>query len=146
MNLKKPIRSSFSLVEVVLALGVVSGSVLATVALLSIGNDTNKKARDETFAAQVALNEFSRIRSLSATNFPNSYTARYFGNSLADLGSDKTTAVKNGAVYELQIAFVAAPSGTAEKILNAQVRYPINAPISRQTVARFTTLMNAPVP
>ena len=62
---------SFSLVEVVLAIGIVGFSVLATVALLSVGNDANKRARDEGFAAQIAANEFARLRSLSAVTFPS---------------------------------------------------------------------------
>ena len=42
----------FSLVEVVLAIGVVSFAVLATVGLLSVAGDTNKRAKDEGSAAQ----------------------------------------------------------------------------------------------
>src|SRR5437016_6088643 len=125
---------AFSLVEVVLAIGVVSFSVLATFGLLSVANDTSKKARDEGLAARLAANEFERIQSLSSANFPSSYTTRYFDSYLSDLGTDKSIAMQAGAVYEFQIAspFPAAPSGTGDWILNAEVRFPVAAPTANQ--------------
>lgn len=143
----------FSLVEVVLAIGVVAFAVLTVFGLLSVANDTNKRARDEGFAAQLAHNEFQRIRSLSSQNFPTSaYISRYFDISLTDLG---TTLVPN-AVYQMQIAITpyptpfATPTPTpppttpAQFLFNAEVRYPASAPVANQTVSRFTTLMVAP--
>ncbi|MBA2432544.1 MAG: prepilin-type N-terminal cleavage/methylation domain-containing protein, partial [Chthoniobacterales bacterium] len=41
-------KGGFSLVEVVVAMGIVSFSVLATVGLLSVANDTNRRSREET--------------------------------------------------------------------------------------------------
>ena len=76
-------RSGFSLVEVVLAIGLVSFSVLATVGLLSVGNDTNRQAREEMFAAQIAANQFERVRSLGAINFPvDKYVTQYFDGNM----------------------------------------------------------------
>jgi uncharacterized protein (TIGR02598 family) len=109
----------FSLVEVVLAIGIVSFSVLATVGLLSVGNDTNKRARDEGFAAQIAANEFQRIRSLGANVFPTipgSLPARYFD------GDMKEVPTAAGAAYE--------------------VRNPPQA--ANPTIVRFTTLVTKP--
>jgi uncharacterized protein (TIGR02598 family) len=136
--------SGFSLVEVVLALGVVTFSVLATVGLLSVASDTNRRSRDETFAAQVVANEFARIRSLSAINFPTTtYDTRYYDSNLADLGTSKTA----DAVYELKMDLVTltAPAA-ADMVFNAEVRYPANAAAAAQNVSQFTTLMNKPKP
>src|SRR6187455_758571 len=94
--------SGFSLVEVVTAIGIVSFAVLATFGLLSVASDTSKNARDEGLAARLAANEFSRLRALR-TNFPDSYTTRFYDESLADKGTDKTTALNNGAKYEFRI-------------------------------------------
>lgn len=155
------LRSSFSLVEVVLALGIVSVTVLATIGLLAVANDTNKKARDEDLAARLAANEFDRLSALSAsssfwTTRPLTYGTRYFSNNLTDLGIDRPTALTNGAVYQMQISFIEAassanpspsptpPKGTADVVANAEVRYPAQAPAANQTVVRFTTLMNFP--
>jgi type II secretory pathway pseudopilin PulG len=152
---------SFSLVEVVLAIGVVGFSVLATIGLLSVASDTNKRARDEGNAARLTSNEFERLQSLSSSSsfwvsVPPSYPARYFDSDLKDLGTDRTTALAAGAVYELQITFIAAPTpgnptpnptpppGTADLLLNAEVRYPVQAPSANQSKYQFTTLMNIP--
>lgn len=131
----------FSLVEVVLAIGVVSFAVLSTFGLLSVATDTNQRARDEQSAAQLAENEFQRIRSLSSANFPTTYTTRYYDAGLNDLG----TTLNGAAIYQLQIAIVtpAAPA-PADRIFNAEVHYPAHAAASNQKVIRFTTLMNLP--
>jgi type II secretory pathway pseudopilin PulG len=156
-----PLNCSFSLVEVVLALGIVSISVLATIGLLAVADDTNKKARDEGLVARLAANEFDRLRALSASSSfcstrPLSYRTRYYSNSLTDLGVDRSTALANGAIYQLQISFIEAPSpgnpnpnptppsGTADVVANAEVRFPAQAAAANQTVFRFTILMNFP--
>jgi uncharacterized protein (TIGR02598 family) len=135
-------NSGFSLVEVVVAIGIVSFAVLATFGLLSVATDTNKRARDEQSAAQLAQNEFQRIRSLGSANFPTTtYVTRYFDASLNDLG----TTLTGDAIYQLQIAIVtpAAPAAV-DRIFNAEVHYPANAPIANQNIVRFTALMNLP--
>ncbi len=148
---------AFSLVEVVVAIGVVSFAVLATVGLLSVAGDTSKRAKDEGSAARLADNEFERLRSLSASSafwstHPLSYATRYFDSNLTDLG----TAVTSAAVYQVQISFIEAPLagsptpsntppvGTADVVANAEVRYPAQAVAANQSVYRFTTLMNFP--
>ena len=143
MTLRPLVRTqSFSLVEVVLAIGIVSFSVLASVGLLSVGNDTNKRARDEGFAAQIAANEFSRIRSLGAATFPSSipttFPARFFD------GDMKETTTTAQAAYELRVDLVVAPGGTADAVLNAEVRYPPQS--TNPNIIRFTTLIAVPTP
>jgi len=132
---------AFSLVEVVLAIGVVSFAVLSTFGLLSVAIDANKQSQDDQAAARLVENEFQRIRSLSSANFPSTYDARYYDADLNDLG----TSLTGSAVYQLQISIVTpeAPA-PADKIFNAEVHYPANAPAANQTVVRFTTLMNVP--
>jgi len=156
-----PSHYAFSLVEVVLALGIVSISVLATIGLLAVANNTNKTAREEGLAARLAANEFDRLNGLSAsssfwTTRPLTYSTRYYSNNLTDLGTDRTTALTNGAVYQMQISFVEGPSaanpspsptppiGTADVVANAEVRFPVQAAAANQTVFRFTALMNFP--
>jgi uncharacterized protein (TIGR02598 family) len=139
---------AFSLVETVIAIGLVSFSVLATIGLLSIGGDTAKRAKDETTAARLVENEFERLRSLSAsagfwptdtTTMP-AYSSKYYDANFSELPT--TT----NAIYQLNITFAAAPSGTADFVANAEVRYPASAPAANQSVYRFTALMNIPSP
>jgi uncharacterized protein (TIGR02598 family) len=140
-NDRPPSRNGFSLLEVVVAIGIVSFAVLSTFGLLSVATDTNKRAQDEQSAAQLAQNEFQRIRSLSSANFPATYATRYYDAGLSDLG----TALNGAAVYQLQIVIVtpAAPA-PADRIFNAEVHYPANAAGANQNVVRFTALMNLP--
>lgn len=134
-------RSGFSLVEVVVAIGIVSFAVLSTFGLLSVATDTNRRARDEQAAAQLVQNEFQRIRSLGSAQFPGTYVTRYYDTNLTDLG----TTLNSAAIYQLQIAIVTptAPAA-ADRIFNAEVHYPANAPTANQNIVRFTTLMNLP--
>jgi type II secretory pathway pseudopilin PulG len=151
----------FSLVEVVLAIGVVSFSVLATIGLLSVASDTSKRAKDEGSAARLAANEFERLGSLSSadsfwTTRPLAYATRYYDSNLTDLGTDRPMALTKGAVYQFQISFIEAPTpgnptasptppaGTADVVMNAEVRYPVQAATANQNVFRFTALMNNP--
>jgi uncharacterized protein (TIGR02598 family) len=137
-----PVRKcfGFSLVEVVLALGIVSFSVLATIGLLSVANDTNKRSREEAFAAQLAANEFERIRAMNAFNFPTAAYSRFYDAGLAEVPQAL-------AVYELQITPSATGTGgAAERVMNAEVRYPVGAQLANQNKVLFTTLMNLPPP
>ena len=131
----------FSLIEVVLAVGIVNFAVLSIFGLLVVAANTNKRAHEEHLAAQLVQNEFERIRSLSAATFPETYATRYYDANLNDLG----TALNSTAVYQLQITILtpAAPM-PADRILNAEVRYPANAVAANQNVVRIPTLMNLP--
>jgi type II secretory pathway pseudopilin PulG len=136
--------AAFSLVEVVVAIGIVSFSILATFGLLSVANDANKKARDEGMAARLASNEFDRLRCLNKANFPSTYITRFFDADLNDLGTSNSPK----AAYSFGVTFVYPPpdSGTGDVILNAEVRYPPQAPAANQNVYRFSSLMNFPSP
>jgi type II secretory pathway pseudopilin PulG len=139
---------AFSMVETVIAIGLVSFSVLATIGLLSIGGDTAKRGKDEATASRLVENEFERLRSLSAsagfwptdTTTVPAYSSKYYDTNLSEL----PTAIN--AIYQLNITFAAAPSGTGDFVANAEVRYPASAPAANQSVYRFTALMNIPSP
>ncbi|MGI8889936.1 MAG: hypothetical protein ACR2G0_04030 [Chthoniobacterales bacterium] len=121
-----------------------SFAVLSTFGLLSVATDTNKRARDEQGCAQLVQNEFQRIRSLSSADpvwSTSNYNPHYYDAGLNDLG----TSVTSAAIYQLQLAIVtpAAPA-PADRIFNAEVHYPANAPSANQKIVRFTTLINLP--
>lgn len=148
--------SAFSLVEVVLAIGIVAFAVLSVLGLLSVANDTNKRARDEGFAAQLVHNELQRIRSLSSQNFPaDTYVPRYYDSDLSEV-DPAIPAELARAVYQLQMTITPYPTPfpsatptpppviSAQFLFNAEIRYPANAAVQNQKVARFTTLMVSP--
>ena len=62
-------RSAFSLVEVVLALGVISIAIVAILGLVPTGLQTSHSSQDETRAAQIAQSVLAGVASQSQTNF-----------------------------------------------------------------------------
>ena len=139
----RQIQAAFSVVETVIAIGIVSFSVLATIGLLSIGGDTAKRAKDESAAARLAENEFEHLRSLTSASFSSyypSYSPKYYDSNFTEVAN------ATNAIYQLNIAFTAAPTGTADLVANAEVRCPAQAAAANQNVYLFTTLMNIPSP
>ena len=137
---------AFSLVEVVVAIGIVGFVVISTFGLLSVATDTNKRARDEQACAQLAQNEFQRIRSLSFGNFPTTtYIPRYYDSDLKEVAASPTP--PPNAIYKFQITIVPSPgppAAASDFVFNADVIYPANAAAANQKTVRFTSLMNLP--
>ena len=133
-------RSGFSLVEVVLAVGIAAFAVLTTIGLMSVGGDAQRRSRDEGLSSRLVANEFERLRSLDKGNFPTStYNPRYFDSNLVETNSSDPK-----ALYKLSVTITAAPTNTADLVFNADVRYPARAPTANQNVYHYTTLMNIP--
>ena len=63
--------SAFSLVEVVLALGVISFAIVAILGVLPVGLQTGHSAQDETRAAQIAQAILASIASQAPNQFDN---------------------------------------------------------------------------
>jgi uncharacterized protein (TIGR02598 family) len=61
--------SAFSLVEVVLALGVVAFAIVAILGLVPTGLQTSHSSQDETRAAQIAQSVINTMASQAQTNF-----------------------------------------------------------------------------
>ena len=62
-------QSAFSLVEVVLALGVISFAIVAILGILPIGLQTSHSSQDETRAAQIAQTVLAGMASQAQTSF-----------------------------------------------------------------------------
>jgi type II secretory pathway pseudopilin PulG len=65
------IANAFSLVEVVLALGVVSFAIVAILGILPVGLNTGHAAQDETRAAQIAEDILASLAAQAPANFNN---------------------------------------------------------------------------
>jgi type II secretory pathway pseudopilin PulG len=61
------LRRGFSLVEVVIALGVIAFAVLAIVGIVPIGMQTGKSAQNDTRAAQIAQDIFAGLSTQART-------------------------------------------------------------------------------
>ena len=64
-------NAGFSLVEVVIALGVVGFAIVAILGVIPLGLKTSHSAQDQTRSAQIAQDILSSMASQAQTNFPN---------------------------------------------------------------------------
>lgn len=89
-NFRKRTRHGFSLVEVVLALGVISFAIVAILGVLPVALQTGHSAQDDTRAPQIAQDIFGSIASQAQSNYPNAVIAQA-GTSFSysvNIGSD----------------------------------------------------------
>lgn len=63
--------TGFTLVEVVLALGIVSFAIVAIIGVLPAGLTVSHTSQDETRSAQIAQDILTSLASQAQTNFPN---------------------------------------------------------------------------
>ena len=87
----------FSLVEVVLALGVISVAVVSLFGLLTISTGSSRLSDEDTVIAAIARQVDTELHNTTFANLPTSGTAWYFDNE----GHHLTTAA--GAVYQCRI-------------------------------------------
>ncbi len=69
-------RTGFSLIEVVLALGVIAFAVVAMLGVLPVGLSTGHDAQNETRAAQIAQDIITSMASQAQTRYPNATIAQ----------------------------------------------------------------------
>ena len=98
-----PSRSvkAFSLIEVLLAIGIVSFAVVAIVGMLPIALNTAKDSMLETDAASIAQRVFAELQASTGTNRPVSISAH--GDTKAiDLSLDGTNYLAFGEACEVR--------------------------------------------
>jgi uncharacterized protein (TIGR02598 family) len=90
-------ESAFSLVEVVLALGVISVAIIAILGVLPVGLQSSHSAQDETRAAHIAQNIISAMASQAPTQFTNVTLPVSSPAPAIDLSSSTTTTASPAA-------------------------------------------------
>ncbi|MGZ4982478.1 MAG: type IV pilus modification PilV family protein [Chthoniobacterales bacterium] len=154
---------AFSLVEVVLALGVIGFAVLAILGVIPIGLNASHSAQDETRAAQVATTVFSSFASQAPNNFTNVKVPLPGNNPPAlDLSSSTTSPTSpaatiyanndgvisqsaSGAIYSVAIATNSSPLGFDPGYANqvtVRVSWPASAPASNQTYRDYVRIIS----
>ena len=131
--MKKPFTSSFSLVELTLALGIAAFCLIAVMGIIPVGVQTNRNATSQTVATNIMAAVVSDLRATSKTKFgsaqfgitiPNNHTSgaasncqpcascwntqtqtRYFD------GSGKVVA-SAAALYRVTLTLVQNPTAT----------------------------------
>jgi uncharacterized protein (TIGR02598 family) len=153
-------RSAFSLVEVVLALGVISFAILAILGVFPVGLSTGHSAQDETRAPQIAQMILSSLAGQASTQFnnvfiplPSNQTLAVDLTSSASPGTPNLYADNNGqlvttaanATYAVTIITDNAPTGFDTGYANkvtVVVAWPANAPAANQTKRDYTRIIS----
>jgi uncharacterized protein (TIGR02598 family) len=153
-------RNAFSLVEVVLALGVISFAIVAILGVFPLGLSTGHSAQDETRAPQIAQMILSSLSAQASTQFNNVLIPLPASQTLAvDLTSSASPttpslyADNNGqlltsatyAAYAVTIITDNAPvgfdTGYANKV-TVVVAWPANAAAANQTKRDYTRIIS----
>lgn len=149
---------AFSLVEVVLALGVVSFAIVAILGVLPLGLQTSHYAQDETRAAQIAQAVLTSIAAQASTQF-SSVQLKLDDNSTTPIdlngGPDtktvfadndgKLVAAQSGAVYAVTIATNNALTGFDPGYANqvtVTVAWPAAAPTPSRTKRDYVRIIS----
>ncbi len=165
-------QHAFSLVEVVLALGVISFAIVAILGLVPIGLQTSHSSQDETRAAQIAQTIFASMAAQAPQNFQTIAlpTTSPSPAPVLDLSSSTTSAslpagilyanndgkiisgvvgaspqVPSGATYVATIITNSAPSGLDPSYVNqvtVSVAWPAIAAPTNQTKREYVRLIS----
>ncbi len=134
-------RLGFSLVEVVIALGVIAVAVLAILAVFPAALQTGHSAQDETRAAQIAQTIFPSLAGQAVSQF----------NNVQFLLSDNST--RSTPPVDLTLSSGATPAVTlyaendGKLTQNAtkavlRVAWPANAPAANQTYRDYVRIIS----
>jgi len=150
-------KSGFSLVEVVLALGVVAVAIIAILGIVPVGLTTSHSAQDETRAAQIAQAIISSVASQARTQFSN-IQLHLDDNSIQTLdltivstatvyadNDGKLSSAAGGTVYTVKITTDSAPTGFDTGYANemtVSVAWPRSALSVNQTKRNFVRIIS----
>lgn len=155
-------RHAFSLVEVCIALGVVSFSLIAVLGLIPVGLQTSKTATDQTAAASIMAAIHSDLRTMTSPSM--STTQRYHlaipatgGTSTIQTlffpgGSDPISApnvappANASPLYRATVYLTAPSTPGAPTVGRVQITWPALADLSPGTAPlAYSGSMDAPV-
>jgi len=114
-------KSAFSLVEVVLALGVAAFCLIAIVGLMPAGVQTNRNATSQTAATNIMAAVVADLRSTPAAATTSPQFAITFGTDKTlyfDASGQASTSLGPDSRYRLSIMWNSAPTGLHYAVLN----------------------------
>ena len=137
MRVHRSASDAFSLVEVVVAIGIITFCLIAILNLLSVGLDAGRKSSDDTVLSSVAAQLADEIKTSTNLTFPET---RYFDNT----GMTNTPAQ---SLYTCQIASAPVPGSELTSVstnldrITITFTWPKSAPAaSQQSRAFYLTL------
>ena len=139
--------SAFTLVEMVLAIGIACFAIIAVLGLFSVGAQSSRSSNDDTNLALMTRQAVAWIRTQSFTSMSASTgTLLYFdsmGQLVRNTAGDPATAPGASAIYSCTISPKA--SGVSLNLIYLQIRFqwPLSAPSpSRQQRVVISSLAN----
>jgi len=162
-------QSAFSLVEIVLALGVVAFSVIAILGLFPVALDAARESQRQTTATLIAQTVFSELKTTGSTSAVGALSWKIRNNATSDQWTDLATGAEKFVVYAIDgsalgevadapafNATVTSPanavfgarlkpqlvtSGSGLVQMNVNIETPMLAGTAKRTVYTFTTLI-----
>ncbi len=141
---ERPSLRSFSLIEVLLALGIISFALIALVGLFTVGLRTNKESSDQIEAANIASLLLTTLRALP-TNPPASFALPALNQATVSktiqVTADGATAVAtnaSGPSYNLSYT-VGTNAATGSKLANVYLMlwWPASAPMPTNKTSAY---------
>lgn len=157
---------AFSIVEVVLALGVIAVGVVAILGVFPIALQTGRSAQDETRAPQIAQTIFSSLVAQASSQFNNLQlpiagnaslpidltlssspsTPTLYADNDGKLSQDATAAAYAIFIFTCNPSNCASPpAGFNDATLNqltVRVAWPANAPAANQTYRDYVRIIS----
>ncbi len=155
VNLVNPVRTAFSLIEIVLALGIISFALVGIMGLLPVAMKSAQESQRETRAAQIAQQIFSDLHAMSPTNTfvainTNILTSQLSVN-LANASSNVISYAQDGlplgqgtnteAIYLAAVTVVPNVPVAGLSHVQATIETPALANSSNRSKYSFVTLM-----
>jgi uncharacterized protein (TIGR02598 family) len=126
--------AAFSLVEVVLALGVAGFCLIAIVGLMPVGVQTNRHATSQTAAANIMAAIVADLRTTPAAAMTSPQFAITFGTDKTlyfDASGQASTSLGPDSRYRLSITWNSAPAGLSYGVV--RVTWPASVDPSTAT-------------
>jgi len=121
-------RSGFSLVEIVIALAVISIGLIAIVGLIPQGVQSARDAADNTLAATIVQDTLSQMRLVASTpggGWPPSWPSTWYPDAYYDAaGTNLVTSTSADRYYHVNLNAQASPSVANLLIVTARVTWP----------------------
>lgn len=122
-------RAGFSLVEVVLAIGIIAFCLVAVVGLFSVGQLASQRATDDTSLAAASFQVISKIRSRTNSALPTNYFFDLQGRMVPSIDeASYVCEVVSSAVPETEVANIS----TNLARVKIQFTWPASVPQGRR--------------
>lgn len=132
MQIVRHIHRGFSLVEIVLALGLMTFSLVAIIGLLNVGLGASRSAQIDTVEAGAAKSLVAMLRTNSLATFSGTtFWLNYDGSPSAN---------SNGATFQCVVTTNAPPARIASTdmvVLQLTFQYPVSASPANRTTKIF---------